>query len=142
MAKTNFTKVETALSDGLQKLTVKQLLEMTEGPIPEERPPVEACRAIVKSIQKELARLHKIDAGTYKKLKIPRSDLKKFINNPSALSVDDWKTIKQIKERVDAFKKELESKLPQPTDDDIVENERKKHVNKRFNVQDKWLPLK
>lgn len=148
MKKTNFTKVEKALEDGLIKITTKRLLDEA-GPKSSEKakdpvadlPPKEVCHAVMQNIYKELKKMHKEDEFAYKKMGFHRQNLKKLIENPHLLTPSDWNKIKQVQDRIEQYKKELNLQLPFQSDDELVEKERARSPNKRFNVNDKWLPL-
>jgi len=149
MSKTNYSKVEKALDDGLQKMVASQLLDLADAasnmgkPIPSEQlPSLEMRTATLKSLDRDLKKLHRKDAGVYKKVGFVRSALKKLIDHPDTLTPEDWKQVKKIKEKVEVYKKELAKTLPQTSDDTLVESERVKHINKRFNTNENWLPLK
>ena len=47
-----------------------------------------------------------------------------------------------LTERIEAVKKEVVAREGSAGDDALIEQQRRKHITKRFNVQDKWLPLK
>lgn len=57
------------------------------------------------------------------------------------LTDDDQKRILEILEKSKKLKEELLQKLGVGNDDALIEKERKKHINKRFNVKESWLPL-
>lgn len=146
MSKTNFSKVEKSLEEGMIKMKSQYLLneadaasgnKSNEGKVP----PKEVCNAVLTTLERELKKLRKEDEGSYKKLDLPKLDLKKLITNPSLLTPQDWKEVKEIKERLMQYKKDLSSRLPQETDQDLIDHERSRHVNKRFNVSKKWIPL-
>lgn len=146
MSKTNFSKVEKALDEGMVKMKSQALLHEADAlkgvqEIDSKLPPKDECSAVLNQLQRDLKKLKKEDAKIYKKLSFHKIDLKKLITNPSLLTPQDWKSVKDIKERLDQYKKELASRLPQVSDQDIVNNEREKHLNKRFNVSKKWIPL-
>lgn len=148
MKKTNFTKVEKALDDGLVKITSQRLLDEAGpkvSPKPKESvadlPPREVCQTVMQNIYKELKKMHKADELGYKKLGFHRQNLKKLIENPHLLTPSDWNKIKQVQERIEKYKKELAQQLPFQTDDELVEQERTRSPNRRFNINDKWLPL-
>lgn len=151
MAKTNYTKVEEALTEGLRKLTISQLIEMADAASKSktDTAPVETParldaiqKALVSALKRDLERLHKQDTNVYEKIGVKKKEIKKFIDNPNTLTPEEWESIKQIKDKIDIYKKELTSSLPKVSDDQIVEGERVKHINKRFNINEKWLPLK
>ncbi len=145
MAKTNYTKVEEALDEGLRKMTVNRLLESTESAKDQvadkaSTKPSGAQGQQIAAIQTELKHLQKQGQKPYEKLGINKKDIKRYIEHPEALTLEDWNNIKKLKEKIDAFKKELE-KIPHSSDEELIEQERHKHINKRFNVNEKWLPL-
>lgn len=148
MAKTNFTKVEEALISGLTKMKMRQLLELADKAqstgdhadtdailIPEAR------RMIIAVIRQDLKSLKRKDTKVYVKLGLKKEGLQKLLDNPANLTADDWQKVKEIHSKVTEYKKELLKKLPEVTDDQLVDSERKKHINKRYNINEKWLPL-
>lgn len=159
MVKTNFTKVEEVLEQGLRKYSVEHLLEQADevaSSNPKPRNPTIAydeankteAPAITKeqnqlilSLRRDVTSLQKKGKGLYSKLGIAKSALKNMIDNPKGLSEEEWVKIKQIREKIDQYKAELMKQLPQQSNEDIVESERKDHVNRRYNVNKKWLPL-
>ena len=146
MSKTNFSKVEKSLEEGMIRMKSQNLLkeadEASGNKANESKvPPKEVCNAVLTNLEKELKKLRRSDEESYKKLALPKLDLKKLITTPSLLTPQDWKEVKEIKERLNLYKKELSLKLPQETDQDLIDLERNRHVNKRFNVSKKWIPL-
>lgn len=143
MPKTNFTKVEDSLTAGLRKMEVNHLLnkadEATKGSKSAE---AKTKGQIFSALQFELKYLLHHGEDLYEKLKINKAELEKLGNNPEAIPAKEWEMIKNLKEVVDSYKKEWDKKHPAPTDESLVEQERKKHVYKRFNTNEKWLPLK
>lgn len=142
MAKSNFSKVEKALSEGIIRMTARQLRSQTPSKKMEGIPTAEILSAVLNTIDQDIKRIHKLETGIYKKVGITKQNLKKMIANPALLTLKDWEKIKDAKGRLEKIKKELQSQKPYLLDEDIVEAERKKHINKRFNVREKWLPLK
>lgn len=161
MPKTNFTKVEEALEQGLRKMNVEHLFEISdelsgkqpkeptlsaaapEGSAkPKETPLSKAQKSLINALQRDLKRLQiKEHREMYAELGIKKTDLKKKINTPTNLTPEEWEQIKQIKEKIDNYKQELQAKLPVESNEKIVESQRSTHINKRFNVHDGWLPL-
>lgn len=145
MSKTNFSKVEKSLEEGMIKMKSQHLLKeadaYTAKEAKEKIPSKEECSAVLNRIERDLKKLNKQDEKVYNKIGFHKIDLKKLLTNPSLLTPQDWKTIKEVKERIEKYKKELASKLPFESDDDLVEQQRTKHLTKRFNVNDKWIPL-
>ena len=147
MAKTNFTKVEEALTEGMRKIEVDRLLTIAdekEGKsLKKNEPTVSAIHLQrLKKIESELQFLEKHGKDPYGKLKIEKEEIKKFLSNPSALSSKDWEKVNLIKKLITDYKAELERKPAQSTDDDLVKLQRKKQITKRFNINEKWIPLR
>jgi len=145
MAKTNFTKVEEALNEGLRKMNVGKLLDQTEDKKAATREEPTAKKltqdqhSLVTKLQIDMKYLKKAAQDFYEKLKINKSELKRMLQDPSELSLQDWDKLKKYKEQIDAFRKESETS---ESNDKAIELERRKHVNKRFNINNDWLPLK
>lgn len=147
MAKTNYTKAEEALREALQKISVEQLLELadahhgTANSTAEEALQMARARQhIVNGLQRDLKKLSKSDNDIYAKLEIKRKSFEQLLVEPVKLSAEDWATIVAVKSKVDEAIKQLPASTE--TNDQLVEQQRHKHINKRFNVNDKWLPLK
>lgn len=147
MSKTNFTKVEEALAEGLLKISVEQFLNLADAASknttadPSQGTPAELQRKLIACLKIEISYLYKNDRALFEKLPFKPSDYKKFIANPTKLTQEDWESVKELKRLVDIYKKNEAAKAPPVTNEELVERERAKSVNKRFNVSDKWLPL-
>lgn len=144
MGKTNFSKVEKSLEDGLIKITSRQLLADTPGETikPESLPSQDLMTARLQSIARDLQKLHKMDSSIYKKLNFSRDKIKKLLADPTLMTIEDWQKIKTLRSEIAKQKQELAATQPFIFDEDIVEKERLIQKNRRFNVNDKWLPLK
>lgn len=144
MAKTNYTKVEDALTAGLQKISIDRLLELADAAEGKDSPTDEQTRLrgqVLLALHTELQYLKSKGQHPYSKLNVDKKNLKKYLDDPALLTPEEWEKIKTIKKNLDAFKKSIAESLPQQSDDALIEEERKKQKNKRFNVNDKWLPL-
>jgi hypothetical protein len=158
MGKTNFTKVEEVLAQGLRKYSVDHLLEMAdeagetrprnptitysgESEKPQTPKLTKEQSLLIGSLQRDAKRYQKKDPEFYTKLGIAKKELKKWIENPGSLTPAEWETIKQIRGKIDEYKLDLSLRPLQQTDESIVESERREHVNRRYNVNKKWLPL-
>jgi hypothetical protein len=146
MAKADFTKVEKALEEGLSQMTSQRLLEEAAAINPAGKrkvapPNVQAASVVLKQIKGELHDLEKADADIFKKIGMKKSAFKKLLESSAKLTPEEWTFIKEIRTKVEQYKRELAAKLPQQSDEEIVKKERVKHINKRFNVREKWLPL-
>ncbi|KAF3363182.1 hypothetical protein PHSC3_000196 [Chlamydiales bacterium STE3] len=146
MSKTNFTKVEKAIDDGLQQIIIGNLLDLADAANAPKQPPVtlspEQQAALLQTLDRNLKKLNKMDSAAYQKLSPLKNDIKKLMSVSENFTAEDWQKIKEIKEKIESYKKEISKNLPQPSDDQIIEEERIKHINKRFNINDNWLPLR
>ena len=142
MAKANFTKVEEALAEGLRKMTIENLGEMADkakadrtGKPSDDKLTEKKQALILASLKQDLKWLYKKDRTFYKKLEMTKKSVNELIDNPM-----DWDKIKELKIKVEKCKQEMlvEGK---ESNEQLVEQERSKHINKRFNINDKWLPL-
>lgn len=151
MVKTNYTKVDGILENQLRRMTVEHDLKeniesvkenANEPPDPNASAIDKVQQRLIAALKRDLQKLHLANhREMYASLDMKKSDLKKKIESPEKLTPEEWETIKQIKAKIDKYRSELKEKLPQQSDDAIVEAQRNKHVNKRFNVNEKWLPL-
>lgn len=146
MSKTNFTKVEKAVEDGLQQIIVNHLLELADAASPpkDTHPSLSQQQrtAILQTLHRNLKQLNKSDAAAYKKLSPLKNELKRLLAISAEFTPEDWKKVKEIKDKVQQYKKDISKNLPTLSNDEIVEQERVKHINKRFNINEGWLPLK
>ena len=143
MAKTNYTKVDITTEAGLRKMEIDRLFETTPSKSKnslsaDEKSKQKLLEGLKRDIQHLDPKRHK---ELYTNLGYKRQDLKALIENPSALTLEDWEKIKQIKAGIEKYRKEVMAQLPSLNDEKIVEEQRTKHINKRYNVNDKWLPL-
>lgn len=139
MSKTNFSRAEESLAAILEKMKVEELLSRADKAAGKEKLPVSKEKIqIVHTLQRQLKYLHRNDPEIYKKLKVKRKDLERVLEHIDNLTDAEWSQLITFKEKINAYMKSLASE----TDEKIVESERHKHINKRFNVSDKWLPLK
>ncbi len=146
MSKTNFSKVEEALKEGLLKLTVKNLLDLADvasgkgGEKPEKI--AEARKTIAHVLQLELKHLIKHEPEIYEKLQLNKEELQKLIEHSDSMTNPEWEILSQAKTKVEAYREEQRKALTPEQNEKLVEEQRQKHINKRFNVNDKWLPLR
>lgn len=150
MAKTNYTKVEEALSEGMLKIEKEKLLSAADENNPKSKPkaPLEAKKSIdpvllrrLTKIDQELQLLKQNGKDPYTHLKIDPEEMKKFIADPTLLTEQDWEKIKSLKNKIADYKAALEGEESTSSDDDLIEHQRKDQKTKRFNINKKWIPL-
>ena len=147
MTKTNYTKVEEALNEGLRKIEVNRLLEIADEVSDKHKKTTEIAlsheqKQLLASIVHDLKSVQKIDKDPFAKLGIAKKELKKYLKKPSSLGPKEWELLKAFKEKIRTFKAELEKSAPKATDADVINQQRRKQTTKRFNVNDKWIPLR
>lgn len=155
MAKTNYTKVEEALAEGLRKIEVNKLLDIADENAAAKKPAQSKESAETKSESTPEQKQLLLDIKTflkqiqnlstedpYQKLGIDKKQINRFVKHPEKIKAEDWEKLKGYREKIKALKDEVEKKHPPKTDINIVEQQRKKQKTKRFNINDKWIPLK
>jgi viroplasmin and RNaseH domain-containing protein len=152
MAKTNFSKVEEQLDKGLLKMKVNHLLDLadkqnvTKQPKEEIQEEVNTLKkskeALIKGIQHDLKLLLSKEKDLQSSLNIDVEAISKRLENPEDLTDEDWEQIKVIKKQIEAYSQDLLSPVEKGLNKDIIDFERNKHINKRYNIRDGWLPLK
>jgi hypothetical protein len=149
MTKIDFEKVEKAFEKGVLKLMIDRLIELSEMQDPDAQYQDESGESALETLRKrvltalhrDLKRLSKKDSQALETAGLDPSDIKKYVKDPSALSAEDWQKIKAIKAHVDKYKQEAAAAQEKDLETNIVEKERVRQKNKRFNVRDGWLPL-
>jgi len=145
MAKTNFTKVEEALAEGLRKIEVNKLLNIADevsGANKENESKLTAeQKNLLTLLQCDLKFLRKLGKNPFEKSSFNRVEIIKLLKDPSLITEEGWKKLSEFKTHVTLFKKTIEKLGKVKTDDDLVTQQRKKHITKRFNINDDWLPL-
>lgn len=142
MAKTNFTKAENALDEGLRKISVSNLCRLADiaaqiGP-PSESSPTKTQRLLIQHLKIDLLRLKKKDNKIYSKLHIKKETLNQQFAHPESLSPEEWQALEALRTQTKALIAEY---YPNESNDELIAQEKNKHRNKRFNVKDTWLPL-
>lgn len=146
MAKTNFTKVEEILAEGLRKITVHHLYDLAEQASKRNEDTVNEAetRAIQRLhtlaiLLKDINYLKKRGFDPKEKFGIKSKELKNYIENPDTITNDVWNKITDILAKVEVCKKSLSEN--EKKDEDLIDEQRRRHITKRFNINEKWLPL-
>jgi len=140
MVKFNFQKVEEAFDKGLEKMFVSHLIELADQAQGREnkKPLTKEQRNLLIRVGLDVMRLQKKDKQIFEKLQFKKSELKKMVGSPEKLSEEEWKTLEKLGKKA----REMVLKLfPQASDEELIEKELERHATKRFNVNEKWLPL-
>lgn len=148
MGKMDYTKTENLLTEALLKMSIEELLQLADQASsfknPREEtslPSIQARTLILSSMEHDLAQLLQVPGPHLEELDTTTKELKRWRKAANTLTHDEWDRLKQLRLRLLTYKKELGDKIPHLSDEELVQKERKKHINKRFNTRDKWLPL-
>lgn len=155
MAKTNFTKVEGLLEAQLAKMEAKDLGKLADIAQKVERPEMRKLveKASIAAAKNEIDRnslIHAIqqaikkfkDPSFYTAIGITSEELQVLLSTPKENLTDkQWGQLQDLRPKIIEFKKKFTDTHPEAADETLVKKERNKHLNKRFNVKDKWLPL-
>jgi hypothetical protein len=155
MAKTNFTKVEGLLEAQLEKMGAKELGKLADIAQKVERPEMRRIveTASIAAAKNEIDRTsllhairHAVDnykvASFYTAIGMTSKELKALLDIPREnLTKLQWGQLLELRPKIKQFKENYNKTHPEAGDDSLVKKERTKHLNKRFNVKDKWLPL-
>lgn len=143
MAKTNFSKVEAALDEGIRKMTVSKINELadiaTGADYDNVRPQLEKSKqSLVRQVILDLERLEKKDKKIYVKLQFKKEYLFEKLSRPEELTEAEWRGLVKLKEMTKKF---IEETFPQASDEKIVEEQIESHLRRRINVNDNWISL-
>lgn len=146
MAKNDYTKTENLLNEALLKMTVQELLALADkaGASEKEKdslPSLQARTILLTIMHHDLETLSKVKGADIKNVGMTAKEIQDIIEHVKEVSAEEWEELKKVRDRVLKYKTDLWDKIPHLTNDQIIELERKKHINKRFNTRDKWLPL-
>lgn len=146
MAKVSFSKVENSFTDALRKILIDRLFDLavivTLINDPRSKIPPKIVKQLIDSLQTELKTLKEKDIKLYQRLELTPEQEVKFYGSYTEFSSEDWDRLRLLKERIEELKGELYGlESPKPEYEEQVNKERLKHINKRFNIREGWLPL-
>lgn len=145
MAKTNFSKVEDALNEGIRKMEMDHYIELaamadrvgrSSSKIMND---LQTRRYLYALLKKEIQRCK--DSSLFEAGGISREDLKTLLESFDKITEEEWMRLTAFKEKIVLYKNEQAAKLPVDKNEQLVEKERRKHINKRYNTKESWLPL-
>jgi hypothetical protein len=138
MAKSNYSKAEDAFDEAMQKMAIEKLIAQTSknALTPEDH---QSSKKVLLTLANAIKHYSKADKHFYKQLGLKHEEVRKLLSHPNP-NADEWQSILVLQEKLKEYKQTALA-LPQAQDEKVIENERVKHVNKRYNVNDTWLPL-
>lgn len=144
MGKINFIKAEDAFDKALQKMFIDRLYALA-NPTDEIQDSQHHQTSVdtITHFQKELKKLKKQDAKLYERLSLTEEDEKRLTQQVDAFTPEDWSRLETLKLKLNELKQELhDERVNADTDDSHqISEERRRHIHKRHNIRDGWLPL-
>lgn len=145
MAKVNYSKVEKSFDRALQQLFIDNLSELAAIANVMQNPQNEMSKTIeevIERFQKEMKKIKKQDPVLFGKLNLSPEEEQRFEQTAKEYTQDDWLRLKALKLRIDEIKHELYGQESIDAENDVrIKRERRRHINKRFNIREGWLPL-
>jgi len=137
MAKTNYTRVEEALAEGLRKMEMNRLLIIADT-VSGKQPPSshQEHTQFLKMLHHDLRNLQKAGKDPFEKGNFDKDEILKYLKDPTSISEEGWKKIEDFKKHITILKGEKKE-----DDEKLIEEQRKSQKTKRFNIKDKWIPL-
>jgi hypothetical protein len=144
MAKVNYQKVEEQLAAGLRKMQVQRLLEQAKeaqekgGNTPQAEEPQAKAEPVAVVADKQASK-QKLQTAVKSNLErlLKKADDKPLVENPGEVNTEEWQSLKKMSKELKTEEKEPEAEKNEA----LLAQQKKRSVNKRFNVQEKWLPL-
>jgi len=152
MAKIDFTRVETSINEAINLRFIQDLNELaaianlTHLELA-QKTNSETVKKLISRFQMDLKRIKANDPHFFSTLSLSPEQEKRFFEENPVLSPKDWEYIKELKEKIDVWKKKLKKTTRGPskdkTEEDVknIETMRKKQKDARLNVNPKWKPL-
>lgn len=150
MSRINYTRAELALKANLLKMGIQRVLFLADlassfGKSNKSKAPLNAkqeenFQSLMAGIRVEVKKLAKQDASFYDQLELTKEEVKGILQATDPFTEETKKKLQLLAEKLKIYKKHIKTK--QPTDHELVQSQRKKHQSKRFNVNEKWLPMK
>lgn len=143
MTKTNYSKVELSLEEGLRKMTVSKLSNLADiatssTPVNSEKKLSKKQQTILNKIVWGIKRLEKKERKIYEILKFPKEKLQTQLQNPKSLTDAEWKELEHCSHEV---KNLIKQYFLEENDEKIIEEQQMANKKKRININDKWLAL-
>lgn len=153
MSHINFTKIEQLIDESLRKMSIERLLYLADvatniGQFVGIRQRSEENKNGNQEIHQKqkataklytnLLKLSEKDSKIYAKIQIKKSSVDRLIEKADSLTEQEWVVVRALLEETNELMKQY---YPHISDEDLIENEIQRHINKRLNINEKWLPL-
>ncbi len=140
MSKTNYSKAEHIFTDSLQKMKIEEIRESGNKSARQQKQfhPSQKFIAVVQ----ELKWLKKTDPDVHKHIKISKKEIARLADiikrRRNSLTQKEVERIDELLKIVKDYKEEI---TKNKENEALVENETERHLYKRHNVSEKWIPL-
>jgi len=158
MAKINYDKVEKIfdktveenarkklLDEALQVQREKKALKKNSGDNKDAtktslKNSEDVMQKAIHNIKRDLIRLNKKSKkALFEELGLNSEEIKKYIQESGSLSHDDAMKIKKIQSTIASYSAHIDN-IDEEYSERIVKTEQRKHIDKRFNVKEGWIP--
>jgi dsDNA-binding SOS-regulon protein len=140
MAKVQYTKVEDILTEGLRKIKRDNLLDLA-AIAANIGPKKKNLQKLINQLKVEIAFFKKKERFFLKKLLEEPKKLEEILEKSPPLTEEENLFLITFIQKFTEYKNGLKEGATTEVNESLIEQERIKHINKRFNVRDKWLPL-
>lgn len=141
MSKTNFTKVEQALAEGMSRIERSKLDAQVQNVPDTDVALLKEQRLKQHALKTSLDWLWKRDKELFTKLQTDPAVAQRLVEAKELLSTDDKQLLASLFTHAQEIKDALEKETGIESNDSLVEQQRQQHITRRFNVDDRWLPL-
>jgi len=141
MTKTNFTKVEEAFTERMHRMNVNKLLDEADEATKGKKEETNPLTLRVAALRHEIKWLSKQNPDFYSELSLDKKNVRALLELKEPFSKEQTTDLEKLKEKIEKYKAKLAPENAEADNERIIEDQKKKQKNKRFNIKDKWLPL-
>jgi hypothetical protein len=140
MPKTNFTKVEEALTEGIHKMNISKLLDEADA-LKKGKKETNPLNLRVASLRHEIKWLSKQNPAFYTEISLEKKKVRALLELKEPFSSEQTIELEKLKEKIENYKAKLTPENTETENERLIADEKKKQKNVRFNIKNKWLPL-
>ncbi|MFA6915897.1 MAG: hypothetical protein WC222_05835 [Parachlamydiales bacterium] len=158
MSKENYDKVESAMDETMQKLKAEKLihdsgqssnfskypenLRSTKEKLAElELQRKKDRRLLATSMKLDVDKFFKKNKQFYSYLGTFHEEFLDLVHAADSMDDPKWKRLLEIKAKLDVYRANQKKMEPQVSNEALIKQQLKTHINKRYKVKDGWLPL-
>lgn len=146
MAKKNYSRIEKQWIASMEKHKKEELLELAKkAEISEEKvqeyQQQQKILHFLKGMQHELKTIASHNKHLKEELFSERRRIRKFIEDPTTITKEDWLSIKKVKKRIRALREDPTISFGEEASPEAIEKHLSRAKYFRFNVKKGWIPL-